>query len=297
MDELLQDFVEYLKNVRSASDSTVQSYRHDITQFFGFLKDEGINDVCTLDPVMLEEYTEHLREIGRSPSTISRFIASIRCFYQYSVAKGYCARNPVAGFKIPREKKHLPEILTNAEVELLLNQPVPSDFKGCRDKAMLEVLYATGIRVSELISLNVRDINPDIGVLYCRKTGKSRVIPVYPDAVRAVEVYLRAAIGATGPVYDDGGDSPLFVNMSGNRLSRQGFWKIIKGYAAQADIKKRITPHTLRHSFAAHLLENGADLKSIQEMLGHADISSTQIYTQVLKDRYHQVYNKCHPRA
>jgi integrase/recombinase XerD len=238
----------------------------------------------------------YLQKSGKSGSTISRFLASVRCFFQYLISAGYASGNPASGIKLKREKKQLPEILTNAEVELLLNQPSCIDFKGFRDKAMLEILYATGIRVTELISLNIGDINLDLGVLYCRGTaeGKNRIIPIYPAAVKSVAQYL---VQSRGILLSDDINSPIFVNLSGNRLTRQGFWKIIKMYSAQACIKKRITPHTLRHSFAAHLLENGADLKSIQEMLGHADISSTQIYAQILKNRYRDVYNKCHPRA
>ncbi|HEX3025743.1 MAG TPA: site-specific tyrosine recombinase XerD [Clostridia bacterium] len=294
MDENIQGFTEYLLNQKSASKSTVQSYQRDIRQFRQYLEQKKVKSLTAVDSAILSGYNEYLKKCGKSSSTISRFIASIRCFYRYLISIGAAHENPAAGLKLAREKKHLPEIMTNEEVELLLDQPACIDFKGYRDKAMLEILYATGIRVSELISLSIGDVNLDLGILSCRGEGKDRVIPIYPAAVKAVSQYLYQARGV---LIDDSNSGPLFVNLSGNHLTRQGFWKIIKMYTEQAGIRKRITPHTLRHSFAAHLLENGADLKSIQEMLGHADISSTQIYTKIVKNRYRDVYNKCHPRA
>lgn len=294
MEDQINGFVGYLQQKKSASASTLQSYHHDVLQFSEYMQQNGINDFNKVARDFVFEYIEYLRKIGRSDSTVSRFIASLRCFYQYLISQDFAESNPAAGIKLKKDKRRLPEILTNEEVVTLLNQPDCVDFKGYRDRAMLEILYATGIRVSELVALNIKDINLELGVLYCRNQGKSRIIPIYPAAVKAVAEYLHQARGI---IYDDGDDQAIFVNLSGNRLTRQGFWKIIKLYAQKADIRKSITPHTLRHSFAAHLLENGADLKSIQEMLGHSDISSTQIYTQVIKNRYKDVYKKCHPRA
>lgn len=292
MDEYIYDFIEFLKNLKSASDNTIQAYRRDIVKFCKFTNNLGIMQPDLVDKSVLNNYTEFMLKGGSSQSTVSRSVASIRSFYRFLITQGTVKNNPAVGLELAHEKKRLPEILTNEEVDLLLSQPDCNDFKGYRDKAMLEVLYATGIRVSELVALNVCDINLDLGVLNCHSDNKSRVIPVYAEAIKAVSIYLEKSAD-----FLDGSDGALFVNYGGGRLTRQGFWKIIKQYALKANIKKCITPHTLRHSFAAHLLENGADLKSIQEMLGHSDISSTHIYARVVKNRYREVYDKCHPRA
>lgn len=292
MDEYISGFVEFLKDLKSASDNTIQAYRRDIVKFCKYTDSLGTMQPDMVDKLVLNNYIEFMLKGGSSQSTVSRSVASIRSFYRYLITQDAAKNNPAAGLTIAHEQKRLPEILTNEEVDLLLSQPDCSDFKGYRDKAMLEVLYATGIRVSELVALNICDINLDLGVLYCHSENKSRVIPVYPEAIKAVSTYLEKSAD-----FLDGNDGALFVNYGGGRLTRQGFWKIIKQYALKANIKKCITPHTLRHSFAAHLLENGADLKSIQEMLGHSDISSTHIYARVIKNRYREVYDKCHPRA
>lgn len=292
MDEYVSGFIDYLKNRKSASENTTEAYRRDINQYVDYLSEIGVMHPSKADISVLTTYTEHLLKIGRSESTISRSIASIRSFYRYLILKGEAKENPGEGIKLSHEKKKLPEILTNEEVDLLLKQPNCNDFKGYRDKAMLEVLYATGIRVSELVALNVNDISLELCVLRCNCENKSRIIPVYKEAINSVSDYLE---NSAGYIVDKNG--PLFVNYGGGRLTRQGFWKIIKHYSDSAGIKKCITPHTLRHSFAAHLLENGADLKSIQEMLGHSDISSTHIYARIVKNRYREVYDKCHPRA
>ena len=202
--------------------------------------------------------------------------------------------NPAKGFTPPKLERKLPEILTGKEVDLFLDQPDASEEKGCRDKAMLELLYATGIRVTELISLDIHDINLSLGFVRCSGKGKERIVPLYKAAVRALSSYINEV---RPQLLDEPHQTALFVNMNGERMSRQGFWKIVKYYQEKAGITKDITPHTLRHSFAAHLLENGADLKSIQEMLGHADISSTQIYTQIVNQKLRDVYAKAHPRA
>ncbi|MDR3644042.1 MAG: tyrosine recombinase [Clostridia bacterium] len=293
MEAPLDGYIAYLENTKTASASTLQSYRRDVERFLAFLDGKGITDLTNVEKSEFEAYAGHLEVLGRSASTVSRSAAAVRSFFQYLIRQGVAQCDPAAGFRLVHEKKQLPEILSNEEVELLLRQPVCDDFKGYRDRAMLELLYATGIRVSELTALNRVDVNILLGILNCRSSQNSRVIPIYPEAVRAVEDYLENAKGLIGTE----GNSALFINHGGSRLTRQGFWKIIKHYSAQAGIKKRITPHTLRHSFAAHLLENGADLKFIQEMLGHADISSTQVYAQIIKNRYREVYNKCHPKA
>jgi tyrosine recombinase XerD subunit len=291
--DYLTGFIVYLETTKSASANTIDAYKRDISQYLDYvinIKKKNLSDISTSDVL---DFIELLQKKGKSESTIVRCAASVRCFYKYLIAIGEAHQNPALGLMLSHEKKRLPEILTSEEVDLLLSQPSCEDFKGCRDKAMLELLYATGIRVSELVSLNISDINLELGILYCRGEYKSRIIPVYKDAIDAVMNYLVLL----GNEYQLDGNRALFVNHNGGRLSRQGFWKIIKQYAKQAGINKTITPHTLRHSFAAHLLENGADLKSIKEMLGHADISSTQVYTQIVSNHFREVYNKCHPRA
>jgi len=291
--DYLTGFIVYLETTKSASANTIDAYKRDISQYLDYvinIKKKNLSDISTSDVL---DFIELLQKKGKSESTIVRCAASVRCFYKYLIAIGEAHQNPALGLKLSHEKKRLPEILTSEEVDLLLSQPSCEDFKGCRDKAMLELLYATGIRVSELVSLNISDINLELGILYCRGEYKSRIIPVYKDAIDAVMNYLVLL----GNEYQLDSNRALFVNHNGGRLSRQGFWKIIKQYAKQAGINKTITPHTLRHSFAAHLLENGADLKSIKEMLGHADISSTQVYTQIVSNHFREVYNKCHPRA
>ena len=210
------------------------------------------------------------------------------------MSKGLADQNPAKGVAPAKVERKLPQVLTGKEVELFLEQPECTDLKGYRDRAMLELLYATGIRVSELIALDLSDLNLPGGVLKCRSKGKERMIPLYPAAIRALQEYVH---NIRPQLVEDPDEPALFVNMSGERMSRQGFWKLIKYYQEKAGIQKDITPHTLRHSFAAHLLENGADLRSIQEMLGHADISSTQIYSRLLNQKLKDVYQKAHPRA
>ena len=231
---------------------------------------------------------------GKSAASVTRFLASIKSFYSYMISVGEIEVSPAQGVVAAKAERKYPEILTAKEVELFLEQPECVDAKGFRDHAMLELLYATGIRVSELIALNMEDLNLAAGFIRCSNGKKERIIPLYHGAVRALQDYIR---GIRPQLIADTEEQALFVNMNGERMSRQGFWKIIKHYQEKAGIQKDITPHTLRHSFAAHLLENGADLRAIQEMLGHADISSTQIYTHVVKNQLKDVYQKAHPRA
>ena len=231
---------------------------------------------------------------GLWSSTVTRSTASIKSFYNYMVQIGAVKTNPAKAVVAMKVERKYPEILTNREVELFLDQPQCVDAKGYRNHAMLELLYATGIRVSELISLNEEDVSLSASFIRAQSKGKERIIPLYPAAVKALSHYMKEV---RPQLLADPEETALFVNMNGERMSRQGFWKIIKYYQEKAEIDKDITPHTLRHSFAVHLLENGADLRSIQEMLGHADISSTQIYTHVIKKQLKDVYNKAHPRA
>lgn len=290
----LSQFETYLITEKEASDNTVHSYLRDIRNFFDYLASTGIKQVEKVKAQDISNFLKELQNSGKSQSTVTRNIASVRCFYQYLALQGVVKANPTANIKYTKAVKKLPQILTGREVELLLNQPDCSTFKGYRDKAMLELLYATGIRVSELIQLNLNHVNLELGFVRCVSGSKERMIPLYPAAVKAVSDYCRLA---RKMLVTSKNEKALFVNLSGDRMTRQGFWKIIKHYQETANIRKEITPHTLRHSFAAHLLENGADLRSIQEMLGHADISSTQIYSQMIQENMKKTYQKFHPRA
>ncbi len=283
----------YLRDEKGASQNTISSYLRDVNQFAAWLKDEklAVTKVKTAD---VERYTHHLNSLGKSPATVTRSVASLKSFYGFLQREGKVRTNCARFVATEKVERKLPQILTGKEVELFLEQPKCVDAKGYRDKAMLELLYATGIRVTELIDLDVDSVNLSAGFLRCESRGKERVIPMYQAAVKALEEYIK---NVRPQLLEDPSEQALFVNMSGERMSRQGFWKLIKHYQDAAGIKKEITPQTLRHSFAAHLLENGADLKSIQEMLGHADISSTQIYTHLVGQKLKDVYKKAHPRA
>ena len=286
-------FSDYLTNQKANSVNTRESYLRDTLYFLEYLSDTG-TDPLQADEQTVQGYVDHLHELKRSPTTISRNLASVRCFYKFLIFRGLVENNPAKGIKLEKMVKKLPQVLSGEEIELLLAQPDITEPKGCRDKAMLELLYATGIRASELINLNIKDLNLRSGVLYCRGSKGVRSSPVYPSAVVAVSDYIYRMRGLI-TVPESG--NALFVNLNGGRLTRQGFWKIVKGYATEAGITKEITPHTLRHSFALHLLENGASVKDIQTMMGHADISSTQVYVQLLDSHVKQVYNNCHPKA
>ena len=292
--DLIRAYENYLSKVKQASANTVASYMRDIRQFSEWLQLYEQIEVVDAEQLHIHRYIVHLQEDGRSGATLSRNLASLKNFYAYLVSTGFLEQTPVTDVHIDRGEKKLPSILTGREIELLLAQPQIGDAKGCRDKAMLEIMYATGIRVSELIELNVDDVNLDIGVIRCNGAKKTRSIPLYPGALRSLNLYLRDI--RPGMIADPE-EKALFVNVSGVRMSRQGFWKIMKHYQASAHIDKEITPHTLRHSFAVHLLENGADLGSLQELMGHSDISSTQMYTQMVNQKLKNVYAKCHPKA
>lgn len=294
MEALVQKFVNFLERDKRLSLNTLQSYRRDIEQYFIYLQEINLQNIANTNKTTVIAYLLYLQKKGRATSTISRNLASIRSFYQYISKNKIIDHDPTSELESPKVEKKLPQILSTEEVELLLEQPQCVDLKGFRDKAMLELLYATGIRVSELIQLNISDVNMDIAFIRCNKGTRERMIPIGSMAIAALREYL----GKSRPLLIQKSDEKaLFVNINGGRLTRQGFWKIIKQYKNMAKISKDITPHTLRHSFAAHLLENGADLRSIQEMLGHSDISSTQIYAQIAKNKIKEVYKKTHPRA
>jgi len=294
LQDYVDDFAVYMLLERNKSHNTVESYRRDVTQYITYLKEREITDLSATTKTTVLTYLLHLQKQGRATSTISRSLASIRSFYVYLIGIGCVHKDPTMHLEAPHVERKLPQILSGREIELLLEQPECKDNKGYRDKAMLELLYATGIRVSEMISLDINDVNLAVGFIRCRSGKQERIVPVGHIALKALGAYLESARDG---MLNSSGENALFVNCNGKRLTRQGFWKIIKYYQKQADIKTEITPHTLRHSFAAHLLENGADLKSIQEMLGHSDISSTQIYSQLMNSRIKDVYAKAHPRA
>ncbi len=294
MTDYIADYRTWLQEEKHASDNTLSSYLRDINQFKTWLLGAGSPDLRRVKKDTINEYMLYLSGAGKSPATITRCTASLKSFYAYMLGRGAVKTNPAKNIAALKVERKCPEILTSKEVELFLEQPKCVDEKGYRDHAMLELLYATGIRVSELIGLDVGDVNLAGGFIRCRSKTRERIIPLYRTAIKALRDYItdiRPRI-ISGP-----DEQALFVNMNGGRMSRQGFWKIIKYYQEKAEISKDITPHTLRHSFAVHLLENGADLRSIQEMLGHADISSTQIYAHIIKKHLKDVYQKAHPRA
>ncbi len=294
MHELIIDFNDFLTTEKKLSDNTLESYKRDIKQFVNYLMENNVKNLTTTNKTTIITYLIYLQNNGKATSTISRNIASIRCFYQFLLLNNKVDKDPTSNLESPKAEKKIPSILSLIEIDTLLSQPEVSSSKGVRDKAMLELLYATGIRVSELISLDVKDVNLEMGYIKCCTGTKERVIPIGSVAMKILKEYLeeyrkffiKADI-----------ETSLFLNCQGKQLTRQGFWKIIKAYTKKANIDKTITPHTLRHSFATHLIQNGADLKSVQEMLGHSDISTTQIYMNLSKNKIKDVYNKAHPRA
>ncbi len=295
MKNYAEDFNLYLLNEKKSSKNTVESYMRDLNKFFTYCDLNKIKTVESVKSDVIKKYEQYMSFNGQSESSIMRTLASLRCYFNYLLREKYITETPMTNLEKHKTVKKLPQILTNKEVLQLLNQPDGKDYKSCRDKAMLELLYATGIKVTELIELKITDINLQVGILHLQSDKKSdRIIPIYPQAIKAIKNYVTQV--RTVMVIDEN-EERLFTNMNGQPLTRQGFWKIIKQYAAAAKINKDITPHTLRHSFAAHLLENGAPLTDIQEMLGHSDISSTQIYAQLMKNKYAAAYKKYHPLA
>ncbi len=293
MEEQLNLFFGFLENEKKVSTNTLQSYKRDLKQFEKYLETSE-EDYKDLTDEGIKTYIKHMQDEGKKASTISRGLASIRSFYQYEAKNKKVEKDPTEGIQSPKIEKRVPSVLTSKEVALLLEQPKNVDLKGTRDKAMLEFAYATGMRVTEIISLNVEDINLETGYATCRNGKKERTVPIGEMSLKALKDYM---INARNTMIRDDNEKALFVNVNGQRLTRQGFWKIIKYYKEQAHIDKDITPHVLRHSFATHLLQNGADLKSIQTMLGHSDILSTQIYMQFQDESLKNVYKKAHPRA
>ena len=293
MEKKIKLFLEFLQKDKKLSNNTLQSYKRDITQYESYINEENLQYLkVTKDDI--KKYLENLKNIGKKTSTISRNLASIRSFYQYLVRTKKIKEDPTEGIQSPKVEKRVPCVLTSKEVELLLEQPKAVDLKGIRDKAMLEFAYATGMRVTEIINLNLEDVNLKEGYVSCTNANKQRNIPLGAISINALKEYIKKARPYLIKSEDE---KSLFVNINGKRLTRQGFWKIVKFYKEQAHIDKDITPHVLRHSFATHLLQNGADLKAIQVMLGHSDISSTQVYMQFQDEGLKNIYKKAHPRA
>ncbi len=293
MEKQIDNFISFIQNEKKASENTLQSYRRDLLQFENFISKKNITFI-RVTKGEISEYLENMSELGKKGSTISRSLASIRAFYQYMRKCGKVKKDPTDGIQSPKINKRIPTVLSAQEVELLLEQPKNVDLKGIRDRAMLEFAYATGMKVTEIISLDIDDVDLKTGFVTCKTKERQRDIPLGNMSKNALKEYIEKARPIL--IKDDKIKS-LFVNTNGHRLTRQGFWKIIKYYKEQAHITKDITPHILRHSFATHLLQNGADLKSIQLMLGHSDISSTQIYMQFQNESLQNIYKKAHPRA
>lgn len=293
MKEYIDGFLEYLSGKKSYN--TILSYKGDIIQYTDYLKKNNISSYIKTTKTTVLSYLLYKQKEGRANSTVSRSLASLRAFYDYLILEcNLQMQNPTLHLEAPHYERKLPAILTTKEVELFLEQPDIHDVKGVRDRAMLELLYATGIKVSELINLRLRDVNLSAGFVHCISGEHERIVPIGTIAKNAVSEYIEMARDS---MIENENEEILFVNCNGKAMSRQGFWKIVKQYQKKANIKTDITPHVLRHSFAVHLLENGADLKAIQEMLGHADISSTQVYSKAVNSRINDVYMKAHPRA
>ena len=293
MDKQIASFLEFIENDKKLSDNTLQSYRRDVLQYKKYVEENKIN-YAKVKQDDIKTYLQHLQDINKKASTISRNLASIRLFYQYELRNNKVKSDPTEGIQSPKIEKRVPSILTTQEVSLLLEQPKNIDLKGIRDKAMLEFAYATGMRVTEIISLNIDDVNLVNGYVTCKNGSKQRNIPLGSMSLKALKEYIK---DSRPIMIKSESEKALFVNINGRRLTRQGFWKIIKYYKEQAHISKDITPHVLRHSFATHLLQNGADLKAIQTMLGHSDISSTQVYMQFQDESLKNIYRNAHPRA
>ncbi|MGN0304621.1 MAG: site-specific tyrosine recombinase XerD [Lachnospiraceae bacterium] len=294
IEQAVAGFISYLHNVKKTSYNTQMSYQRDLNKMRVYLETRGVKQVEQIDRQMLCDYIHYLEQNHFAAATISRNIAAIKSWYLYMLKERLITCDCAEGLKAPRIDKKMPEVLSHREVEKLLKQPEGNNPKEIRDKAMLELLYATGIRVTELITLKNSQLNLQMNYIVCNDGSRDRIIPFGTKAREALLDYLENSRKA---MINDLDSEVVFVNCLGHPMSRQGFWKLIKHYTAKAGINKDITPHTLRHSFAAHLVENGADLRSVQEMMGHSDISSTQIYANLNHNKLRQEYAKAHPRG
>ncbi|RNF40542.1 site-specific tyrosine recombinase XerD [Planococcus salinus] len=295
--DALDDYLHFLRVERQLADNTLLSYERDLKNYLHYLKEvEQLDSLRKVERVHILNHLRHLKETTKTPRTVARHISSIRSFHQFLIRERVVDQDPTVHLEMPQMEKKLPTILSIEEVDALIQAPITSKPSGLRDQAMLELLYASGMRVSECINLDITDVHLTMGFVRCTgKGGKERIIPLGKSALNVCQAYLENArneLVKAGEKTD-----ALFINQRGKRLTRQGFWKLLKQHAQKAGIQKELTPHTLRHSFATHLIENGADLRAVQEMLGHADISTTQIYTHVSKTRLKDVYSQFHPRA
>lgn len=295
MKKLINEFINYLSSERGLAMNTLESYGRDLRQYSQYLQNDSEGVPEGVSHHTIEDYLRYLQTQGKATATVARRLAALKAFYQFLVRQKYLEKDPTANLESPKLEKRLPKVLSIREVEQLLAQPDVAQPGGLRDRAMLELLYATGLRVSELVALDLADLNLEMGYIRCAcKATRERIVPLGSMAVGGCRDYLERG---RPRLVKEREEQALFVNHHGRRLTRQGFWKIVKKYADDADIDKEITPHTLRHSFATHLLENGADLRSVQEMLGHADISTTQVYQHVTRGRLREIYARTHPRA
>lgn len=292
MNEDLKNFIEYLHTVKKAAQNTMASYQRDLIGFFRFLESVDVTDVRKVNQTNVMMYLYELQSQNKANATILRKTVAIRKFYDFLIQEGLVRENPAQALEVHREPRSMPQTLTCQQVDIFLSQPNPSSICGMRDQAMLELMYATGIHVSELLALRVEDVQLALSYISCRKEGTERLLPFGTKAKEALERYLEKAREQLEPKED-----ALFLNCRGREMSRQGFWKIVKQYAKNSGINVPITPNMLRHSFAVHLLENGADLCMVQEMLGHKDAATTQIYVKPKEEKLRSVYAKTHPRA
>ena len=289
MEKIMIEYLNYLKNTKKSSNNTIQAYRRDLNFFFEYLNKNNM-DYLKVSYDDVQKYMEEPNGEGRKAASVSRRLATLRSFYGFLLKKKLIKAIPTNKINMPKIEKKAPMVLTSDEVEILLSQPKSNDLKGIRDKAMLEFAYATGMKVSEIINLDLKDVNLVDSYVVCNEGYSKRVVPLGRISKEALVEYLDNSRPYLLKTEDE---KPLFVNIMGNRLTRQGFWKIIKQYQEQAHIDKEITPHVLRHSFATHLLQNGADMRAVQTMLGHTDIASTQVYMKLIDDQY----KENHPRA
>lgn len=295
--DALADYLHFLRIERQLADNTLSSYERDLKSYLSYIEQvEQLKSLNEVERVHILNHLRHLKEQTHASRTIARHISSIRSFHQFLVRERIVEGDPTIHLEMPQMEKKLPNVLSIEEVDALIESPDTSKPNGVRDRAMLELLYGSGMRISECLQLDAEDINLTMGFVRCfGKGGKERILPLGQSALGACRTYLGEARSEfaknTHPT------NALFLNQRGKRLTRQGFWKLLKQHAQKAGIQKELTPHTLRHSFATHLIENGADLRAVQEMLGHADISTTQIYTHVSKTRLKEVYSQFHPRA
>ncbi|QLK86117.1 site-specific tyrosine recombinase XerD [Staphylococcus sp. 17KM0847] len=295
MKEVRDEFLRFIQLEKGLSHNTIAAYRRDLNHYINYLIEQKITHLDFVTREMIQQWFGHLHDEGRSAKSIARFTSTIRSFHQFALRENYTTQDPTVLITTPKYERKLPDVLTISEVDQLLETPTLTKHNGYRDRTMLELLYATGMRVSELIHIEIQDVNLIMGfVKVFGKGNKERIVPLGETVIQYLTTYLT---DVRPHLLKNTVTDTLFLNMHGKPLSRQGVWKIIKQTALKAGLHKSLTPHTLRHSFATHLLENGADLRAVQEMLGHSDISTTQLYTHISSAQIRQAYQTYHPRA